>query len=377
MDRKIKIVFFIGGLVSGGKERRLIELLSFLKKNSDYETIVLTTKSTVHYKEFSELGVYHQQIGKSRFLKVFFILKDLYFFFKAQKPEIVHTWGRVQTMYTLPLKLAFGFKLINSQITNAPSRFSFSDKKIDRINFKFSDVIISNSQAGVAAYQPDQKKTVVIPNGMRMERFERLPAKDVVKKKYGVSTPFLVIMVATLSTKKNYPLFFRVAKEVIKSRSDVTFLSAGWFDADAPYYKENLRIIDNEDRIILVGEIQDVEALVNAADIGVLFSTSSYGEGLSNSILEYMALSKPTIATSFGGSKELVRNAETGFLVEPENIEDIVPIFCNLLDQPELMVEMGVKARKDVEENYTIERMGQRYKAIYMGLNHNKKDSLS
>jgi glycosyltransferase involved in cell wall biosynthesis len=366
MNNKLKIVFFIGGLVSGGKERRLIELLTFLKKNSGYQTIVLTTKSTVHYQIFSELGVVHQQIGKSRFLKTFSILKGLYYFFRSQKPDIVHTWGRIQTMYTLPFKLIFGFRLINSQITNAPYRFSFGDKMIDRVNFRFSDLIISNSQAGVNAYHPPKRKTIVIPNGMRMERFERLPAKEVVKKKYQVSTRFLVIMVATHSPKKNYPLFFRVAKEVNKRRTDVTFLSAGWFDADSSYYQENLKIIENDSRIVLVGEIQDVEALVNAADIGILFSTSSYGEGLSNSILEYMALYKPTIATSFGGSKELVINGETGYLVDPEDIEGIVNNICDLLDQPVLMQEMGKTSRKIVEENYTIEKMGQRYKDVYM-----------
>lgn len=365
MDNKLKIVFFIGGLFSGGKERRMLELLSFLKKNSSFETFVVTTKPSVHYNIFTELGVHHQYIGRSRFFKVFSILKDLFHFFKDQKPEIVHTWGRIQTLYILPFKLMFKFHLINGQITNAPSGFSIGDKLIDRMNFGLSNIIVSNSQAGVISYKPPRDKTVIIPNGMRMERFEGLPGKDATRRKFGINSPFMVIMVATHSSKKNYSLFFQVAKTVNQRRSDVTFLSVGWFDASSPYYKENLKIIDNDDRIVLVGEIQDVEALVNVADLGILFSTVSFGEGLSNSILEYMALSKPTIATPFGGSKELVFNGTTGYLVDPGDLGKITDTICELLDDPERMNEMGRAAREIVDENYTIDKMGQRYLALY------------
>lgn len=368
MRDNLKIVFFIGALVSGGKERRLVELLSFLKNNSSFETKVLTTKSIIHYQKFAELGVQHHQIGKKSSFKVFSILKDLFHFFKAEKPKIVHTWGRMQTFYVLPFKILFGFKLINSQITNAPSRFSFADKMIDRLNFMLSDSIVSNSVAGVDAYLPPARKTMVIPNGMRMERFKGLASKEDIKKKYQIKTPLFAIMVATHSSKKDYPLFFKVAKEVNIRRQDVSFVSAGWFDKESSYFKENLKIIDKDERIHLVGEIQEVEALVNAADIGILFSTSSYGEGLSNSILEYMALSKPTVATSFGGSKELVKQGKTGFLVEPQEFEKIVNSICDLFNNPGLIERMGGSARAIVEENYTIERMGQRYYDLYMSL---------
>jgi glycosyltransferase involved in cell wall biosynthesis len=368
MEKKPKIVFFIGALVSGGKERRLVELLSFLKRNSNFETLIITTKSMVHYEKFNELGIQNEQIGKHNMFKVYHIMKDLHRVLKSQDPNLVHTWGRMQNFYVLPFKILWKFKLINSQITNAPSGFSFGDKIIDKINFLFSDFIVSNSKAGITSYNPPLNKTLVIPNGMRMERFTNLPAKESIKVKYKIRTEYMVIMVATHTNKKDYQLFFKVAKEVIKLRNDVSFVSAGWFDPESSYFKNNLEIIDNEERIILVGEIRDVEALVNASDIGVLFSTSSYGEGLSNSILEYMALGKPTIATNFGGSKELVSDDETGYLFEPANFSFIVQKINSLLDNPLILKKMGEKSKQIVDQNYTIEIMGQKYQNLYLKL---------
>ena len=42
---------------------------------------------------------------------------------------------------------------------------------------------------------------------------------------------------------------------------------------------------------------------------------STFTEGISNSIMEYMALGKPVIATDGGGTKEIVDDGETGFLI--------------------------------------------------------------
>ena len=54
----------------------------------------------------------------------------------------------------------------------------------------------------------------------------------------------------------------------------------------------------------------NVESIVNTFTIGVLNSASIHGEGISNSITEYMALGKPVIATDCGGNRELVEDGE-------------------------------------------------------------------
>jgi len=53
----MKILFFIGALELGGKERRLIELLSYLKKNTDYSLMLVARRDQIDYPAFYELNI--------------------------------------------------------------------------------------------------------------------------------------------------------------------------------------------------------------------------------------------------------------------------------------------------------------------------------
>jgi len=106
-----------------------------------------------------------------------------------------------------------------------------------------------------------------------------------------------------------------------------------------------------------------VEALVNACDIGVLFSP--YGEGISNAILEYMALSKPVIAYDSGGTREVIKNGENGFLIKEEDDEQISKIIIELIDNYKLRKKLGENGRKKIEEYFNIQKMGKEYMNIY------------
>jgi len=368
MKPKKRILFFIGALVSGGKERRLVELLSYLKKNTDFELMLVTTGTKIHYQKFHDLEIPHVLAPAGNIFNTFLLIIKLFSVYRSFKPDVFHSWGRMQTLYLWPFVVLTKAKLVNSQITNAPKEISSINKAIDWLNFKISDVIISNSYAGLASYNPPKGKSIVIRNGMRMERFTALKEPSNIKTKYGIHTPFSIIMVATHSVKKNYQLFFEVGKQVLSYRKDVTFVSAGWFSKDEPIFQRNQAIIQDDKNIIVLGEIQDVESLVNSMDIGILFSTDKFGEGLSNSILEYMALGKPTISTSDGGSKEIVIPNETGFLVGHKEYETIPSKINWLLDHPEERERMGHNAKKMILENFTIEMMGKRYLESYQNI---------
>ena len=85
-----------------------------------------------------------------------------------------------------------------------------------------------------------------------------------------------------------------------------------------------VELSSQDDRIHFKGRINDVEALVNVCTIGVLFSVD--GEGFSNAIMEYTALGKPVIANNAGGTKELVRHNENGYLFIKQSEEEIVSL---------------------------------------------------
>ncbi|MGV3656382.1 MAG: glycosyltransferase family 4 protein [Chitinophagaceae bacterium] len=362
----IRIVFFIGSLRSGGKERRLIELLTFLKKENRYDMLLVMTKHEIHYPTFFELGIPFQILKKKSKKDLFSVFLQFYTVCRQFKPHVVHTWGRIQTFYSLPTVVLQKRSLVNSQIAGVPTRhYKFSASRfIDQLNFYFSHVILSNSQAGITTYRPPQKRFKVIYNGMNLERFEQLPAKESVKKEFGIETPYAIIMVGSYTFYKDYHLFYNLAEEVTRQRNDITFLGVGGYDKDDTFFQSCKKKYEGNINIKVMGKVEGVEAIVNACDIGVLFSPN--GEGMSNAILEYMALGKPVIATNTGGNVELITHGKNGYLVPVKaTAQELVPLVFKLIDDENVARQFGSENRSKVKATFTITQMGKAFKEVY------------
>ncbi|WP_460544846.1 glycosyltransferase [Echinicola sediminis] len=363
-----RILFYIGSLLAGGKERRLLELITYLKKNTELEMMLVISINRIHFERFLKLGIPVKVLNNDSFGFSPKIITNFYRLCNSFQPDIIHTWGAKQSFYALPAVIGKNIPMINSQIASAPPVIrSFSvDNWINRMNFKFSKLILANSFAGVTAYQPPRHKTKVIYNGVSFDRFENLTDPAEVRAKYKVNTPHLVVMTASYSPNKNYSLFLKVAKKVTQLRSDICFLGVGAHDIDNPIYTALVENSSNEPNIAFPGRIDDVEELVNASDIGVLLSNSSlHGEGISNSVLEYMALGKPVIANDAGGTKELVHDQENGYLIKDQSEDEIAQMIIDLIDDPERRKRFGKTGRKFIEDFFSIEKMGKEFIKAY------------
>ena len=116
--------------------------------------------------------------------------------------------------------------------------------------------------------------------------------------------------------------------------------------------------------IKFIDKILNIEELVYACDIGVLFSNINTGEGLPNAVIEFMALSKPVIATDAGGTNELILDEINGFLVKNEE-SIIVQLVKSLVDNVDLVKHMGEKGRRLIENKFTLDRMGKKFVDVY------------
>ena len=91
-------------------------------------------------------------------------------------------------------------------------------------------------------------------------------------------------------------------------------------------------------------------------------------ELLGLSVLEAMASGLPVVASRLGGVPEIVVDGETGFLVEPGNVDELHDRLAQLLGQPALAARMGRRAREQVVERFTWEHCVQRCLAAYREL---------
>ncbi len=107
------------------------------------------------------------------------------------------------------------------------------------------------------------------------------------------------------------------------------------------------------DRIILTGFKSDAISYINAMDIFVL---PSEREGFPRVILEAMLTGKPVIASRIAGPTELVIDKKTGLFFETSNIIDLAHCISRLLSSLQLRKDMGGAGKKEVIENFSIEK---------------------
>lgn len=361
MKSEIKILFFIDSLSAGGKERRVLELMSYLNKKLEYKLMVVLTSKEIHYKNFYELGIpYHIIEHRSNRGFVYFI--EFYRICLKFKPDIIHAWRNMHAFYSLPSSVLQNIPLVNNQIASGIVNEKYPHKIVDKINFFWSKRIIANSYAGLKAYRTQKSKSSVIHNGVDLNRFNKIVDAQEVKQKYGILTKYVVVMIASYSRKKNHKLFVDVAKKVIAKSEDITFVSAGAIENNNSTY-ENVKLLsDSIEKIVLLPKISEVEELVSACDIGILLT---YSEGISNSIMEYMALGKPVITTDvIGGSKELVTDGVNGYILK-SNVSDISNAILNLIEDKNLRRSLGRNGKKTIEDHFSIEKMGVEFEKVY------------
>jgi glycosyltransferase involved in cell wall biosynthesis len=362
----MKILFFIDSLQSGGQERRMLELLIYLKINTTHQIRLVLTDDKIHYNYFKDYEI-HTDIIKRSFLR-----KDPSLFFKFYRiaknynPDIIHTWGVMTTFYAIPAKIILKKPLLANLVADANGiRRTMSFESLFRsIDVRFSDVILANSMAGIKSYNlQSNPKVNLIYNGVRLDRFKLSLNKEDVRIQFGIKTSFVAIMVASASKNKDYDLFLDVAKKIAFLRDDITFVGVG---DGADLNRLKIRIKKEKiENVLLLGKRNDVEHIIQMADICLLFTHSTHSEGISNSILEYMSMVKPVITTDMmGGSCEIIVDAVTGYIIEP-NAAIVSDRIIHLINNPSIRDLLGENARDVVHQKFSIDRMGKEYLKLY------------
>lgn len=351
----------------GGKERRLLELLKGLSTNPAIDCRVVLLKDLVQYSGLDQLP-YKVSVLPRKIRKDPTVALELRKIIKDYRPDIIHTWGGMASVYAIPMGKLMGVKTVNGMVTNSTRlRLLTENWNRSRLTFPFSDVVLSNSKAGLRAYGVNGHKGKVVYNGFNPDRLGRIVPEADVRQQFGIETPYIIGMVGALQNRKDFYTYIKAARRVLATRKDTTFVIVG----DGPN-SDKCRQLAGEDYdggIRFLGKQSDVESIVNTFTIGVLATNQRvHGEGISNSIMEYMALGKPVIATEGGGNGEIVLNGETGYLVQEFSSSELANKINFLLGYPELAAKMGQRGRERVERYFSIGQMVEGTLEVYRGL---------
>ena len=147
----------------------------------------------------------------------------------------------------------------------------------------------------------------------------------------------------------------------VLNRNDLVIVISG--DGPlAPLLRAKVREYALDNVFRFVGFRDDIWKILRMSDLVVI---PSYYEGLPLVLLEAMAAGKPAVASRVYGLADTVMDGETGILVEPGSPEQIADAVVRLIDEPEVRVAMGSKARKLFEQRYTVNEFSNNMLELY------------
>jgi len=356
----LRILHLVDSLRIGGKERQTVELLKGLCRSSSVESIVVTMGVEQFYvPDIQNLGiplfylVRHMRWDPTVFPRLWRIMRQFC-------PDIIHTNSEMAMSYAWPLARLMNIRIINNTIRNA-----FSGNGLrwrwHKLMLHLADARVANSKAGFASrgIPHDDPGNYVIYNGLDLDRFESRASPNGEKLAFHAKGRKVVGMVAEFSDYKDFSTFIRAAQEVLARRQDVVFVAVG----DGKNLDACKRMVStNEKSILFLGKRKDVEALLQQIDIGVL---CTFTEGISNSVMEYMAAGKPVVVTHGGGSSELIVDGEHGFLVPASDPKAVARRLEFLLDHPSNAEQMAAAGRSRVQEMFSLSQLAENTLRMY------------
>jgi len=197
------------------------------------------------------------------------------------------------------------------------------------------------------------------PNGVDTEMFRPRPRPaDGVRAALGIPASAPVVgFLGRLSPEKGPDVFLRAALLALARLPDTHFVFVG--DGPlAPQLRESIARFQLQDRVHLAGMRRDVAPVLN--DIDVLVS-SSHSEAMPLAVMEAMASGLPVVATRVGGVPDMIDQGESGWLVAPNDFEEIAARLQQVLGTPGELARMSAAARRRAVEKMalsdTVERM--------------------
>lgn len=356
----LKILHLLDTLRRGGKERQFVELIRGLDK-SKYEihTIVLEKRKDGYDDEVRELSCSFEYKFR-RFRWDIFLIFDLIKYCKKNNIEIIQVWDGMCAFYAYFVTLITGIKFINYSIQEVDPRLSYRHL-VQRLILKLCRNVIANQCAGLKVYDVE-KKGKVIYNGLDFSRFNKIRTRDDHK--------FVVGIVANLTDYKDYYTFFDAIKILQKKNENLEVYIIGGGKLAQTYKDYAVKIGINQNILKYFGRVNNIEDLVPNFDVGVLSSYKNKGEGLSNSVLEYMACGIPPIITDIGAAREIVEDGVTGLLFEAGNAEDLAEKIALLMKVGKLRIEIGERAKEVVFEKFSYERYIKEFEELYKEMAH-------
>jgi len=391
-NQKKKLLYVITKGNWGGAQRYVYDLATSLSGEFDISVAIGTQgelndkllKKKIRVINIRGLG---RDVKIIDDIKAFFTLLNV---FIKEHPDVVHlNSSKIGAMGALAARIynllpkgnllkAASYKL-KARVVFTAHGWAFLEKRntLSRSLIKFlqwltvifahATIAVSKHTATEALKFPFAKhKIFMIHNGINTHHFkdkntarEELLGKKITQYKDAIC----VGTIAELHKNKGIVYALKAIYEIGQKNPGVNIILIIVGGGEEQKRLERLtKDLEIQSKIFFIGHKNNAHTYLRAFDI---FTLTSLKEGLPYVILEAGAAKLPVVATSIGGIPEIIKDMETGILVRPENVHELVKAYEFLVTNENKRKEFGIKLHEFTSEKFSLSSMVENTKIIY------------
>lgn len=325
-----RIVFIVPSLKSGGAERVIVTLSNWLSREFHVE-IWMMIDSQVEYALSDKvyLNQSYTSIKKGGIIRLFWLIKHL----KTEKKTIVISFMTKLNLYAIIAAKLTGVKVIVSERNDPSKTIAAKYNYIRDLLYQFADKVVFQTEGAKDFFSNKVRENgVIILNPLR----NRIPDLYEGKREKKIVT------VSRLHPQKNLNLLIEAFGEFTKEYPDYSLVIYGEGPLESEL-KGKAKECKLQDKIIFAGVNENVLDLIQNA---MMFIITSNFEGLSNALIEAMAIGLPCISTDSppGGARMIIKDKINGLLVPVGDKNKLIAAMKKIVSNKEYAAYLGKNA---------------------------------
>ena len=372
--------------IHGGVERGTLDVAKELIDRG-FDAALISSGGAMADK-YKYKGVSHDKIDlkKKRITNLFFLRRKFQKLLQKIKPDVVHIRSRWPAFCFNNIVKNNNIPLVTTYHGTYNGNNFFVKRNYNKV-MTGGDIVITISKfidEHVRHYFPDTKPRLrKIERGIDCDYFNidsvtQVRKENVLKSFSITEKTHIILLPARISRWKGHLVAIDAVKKIVNVKPELNFVLLLVGGINKLNFSNKLKKIvkknNLEGRVIFGGNISDMPAVYSISDI--VLSTSIEPEAFGRVSAEGCAMSKPVIASKHGGSKEIIENTRTGWLVEPGNSDKLSEKIIEVLEMKQEKKDLiGNNGRRRVKKKFSLDLMLNKTIDVYEELIERKKSS--
>jgi glycosyltransferase involved in cell wall biosynthesis len=355
----------------GGAERQLAALIPLLRRQGVEITIITRRYAGLSaFETIDGVSVYRLPIpGPKAVASLSFTLAALPLL-RRLRPDVIHAHELLSPTTTAVvakqwLRIPIVAKVLRGGVLGDLAKLEqkpLGQRRMRSFKRLVDGFIVISQEIDeeLANWEVPVEKRFFIPNGVDTRRFVPVTVaeKMQLRRQLGLEGGKTAVYTGRLVAEKRVDALIALWPQVRESVADAQLLLLGT-GPEAARLRQQAGA-----GIHFLGQVQDVAPYLQTADLFVLPSAT---EGLSNAMLEGLAVGLPVIATDVGGAPDVITDQKNGWLIPAQTHfrRELLAAILTLFTQPDLRQEMGLAGRQKVMAEYGLKATADKLMNLY------------